>query len=179
VAAGIAYTFGWRTQSEVLTLERRQVDVEAGTVRLDPGTTKNDDGRVCYMTPDLRRQMAAQIDRVRALERKLGRVTPFLFPHLTGRHTGTRRRDYRKAWKTACKDAGVPGKLRHDFRRTAVRNLERSSVPRSVAMKITGHRTEAVYRRYAIVNDAQLQEAAARLAGTLRAQYGRIRGLRA
>jgi hypothetical protein len=54
--------------------------------------------------------------------------------------------------------------LKHDFRRTAVRNLERSGVSRSVATKITGHRTEAVYRRYAIVSDQDLQEAAAKLA---------------
>jgi hypothetical protein len=47
-----------------------------------------------------------------------------------------------------------------------VRNLERRGVPRSVAMKVTGHRTESVYRRYAIVSDADLQEAARRLAGT-------------
>jgi hypothetical protein len=43
VAVTIAFTFGWRMQSEVLTLERRQVDLEAGTLRLDPGTTKNDE----------------------------------------------------------------------------------------------------------------------------------------
>ncbi|MDO8475810.1 MAG: hypothetical protein Q7W02_06365 [Candidatus Rokubacteria bacterium] len=68
---------------------------------------------------------------------------------------------------TACRRAGVPGRIPHDFRRTAVRNLERAAVPRSVAMKITGHRTEAVYRRYAIVNDADLREASERLTGTI------------
>ena len=56
--------------------------------------------------------------------------------------------------------------LVHDFRRTAVRNMERRGVSRSVAMKITGHRTESVYRRYAIVSDADLQEAARKLTGT-------------
>ena len=54
--------------------------------------------------------------------------------------------------------------LKHDFRRTAVRNLETAGVPRSVAMKITGHKTEAVYRRYAIVSEQDMAEAVAKLA---------------
>jgi integrase len=60
--------------------------------------------------------------------------------------------------------AGVPGRIPHDFRRTAVRNLERAGVPRSVAMKMVGHKTEAVYRRYAIVSESDLHEAARKLA---------------
>lgn len=59
-------------------------------------------------------------------------------------------------WKEACRWAGVPTRILHDFRRTAVRNLERAGVPRSVAMKLTGHKTEAVIRRYAIVCEADL-----------------------
>jgi len=39
----------------------------------------------------------------------------------------------------------------------AVRNLERAGVSRSVAMKMTGHKTEAVYRRYAIVSEQDLR----------------------
>ena len=50
-AVALAYAFGWRTQSEVLTLERRQLDLEAETLRLEPGKTKNDDGgRVVYLS---------------------------------------------------------------------------------------------------------------------------------
>ena len=73
-------------------------------------------------------------------------------------------RHYRRSWLTACKNAGVPGRLPHDFRRTAVRNLERAGVPRSAAMKLVGHKTEAIYRRYAIADESMLREAAARLA---------------
>lgn len=67
VAAAIAYTYGWRMQSEVLALERRQLDLEAGTLRLDPGATKNDEGRVVYRTPDLKVLLAAQLERVETL----------------------------------------------------------------------------------------------------------------
>jgi hypothetical protein len=51
----------------------------------------------------------------------------------------------------------------HDFRRTAVRNLERAGVPRSAAMKMVGHLTEAIYRRYAIAEEKMLGEAADKL----------------
>jgi len=51
-----------------------------------------------------------------------------------------------------------------------VRNLERAGVPRSVAMKMVGHRTEAIYRRYAIVDEIMLREAAEKLASAERSQ---------
>jgi integrase len=70
----------------------------------------------------------------------------------------------RALWKRVCEETGVANRIPHDTRRTAVRNLERAGVPRSVAMKITGHKTETVYRRYAIVSDADLRDAARRLA---------------
>ena len=48
-----AYVTGWRINSEVLPLQWRQVDLKAGEVRLDPGTTKNLEGRVFYLTSEL------------------------------------------------------------------------------------------------------------------------------
>jgi len=72
-------------------------------------------------------------------------------------------KSFRRAWLTACTAAGLSGRIPHDFRRTAVRNLERAGVPRSTAMKMVGHKTESIYRRYAIVDEAMLKEGAAKL----------------
>ena len=47
------------------------------------------------------------------------------------------------------------------------RNLERAGVPRSTAMKITGSKTESVYRRYAIVCERDVAEGLERLGAFL------------
>jgi hypothetical protein len=72
---------------------------------------------------------------------------------------------------------GCPGRLLHDCRPTAVRNLERAGVSRSVAMAIAGQRTEVVYRRYAIVSSRDLADASRKLqafTGTLSGTVDRI-----
>jgi integrase len=166
--AATAYITGWRKR-ELLTRQWRHVDFDAGWLRLDPGETKNGEGRMFPLTPELRAVLEAQREAVRALERKLGRVIPFLFVH----PDGSAIQDFRGAWAKACKDADVPGRLLHDFRRTAVRNLERAGVARSAAMKRTGHKTEAVYRRYAIVDECMLQEAGLKLAALHRSDRNR------
>jgi len=173
-ACSIYHVYGWRKQ-EVLSRQRRHLDLAAGTLRLDPGETKNGEGRTIFLTPQVKALLAAQVERVKALEKRLGRIIPWLFPHLTGAKTqsvgarhvqvaGEQIKDFRRKWETACKAAGVAGRLRHDLRRTAVRNMEQAGVPRSVAMKMTGHRTENVYRRYAIVSPADLKRASDLLA---------------
>jgi len=93
---------------------------------------------------------------------------PWVFFRMVADERGAEKKPRRivsfiKAFKTACKNAGCPGRIPHDLRRTAVRNLERAGVPRSVAMKLTGHKTESVYRRYAIADDRDLRVAVERL----------------
>jgi integrase len=87
--------------------------------------------------------------------------------HFTGRHVGTRLQDFRKAWETACRKAQVVGMLRHDMRRSAVRNLVNAGVSERGAMTVTGHKTRSVFDRYHIVSPANLQDAARKLTDTM------------
>jgi len=103
VVVAIAFTFGWRVRSEVLSLERRHVDLKAGLLRLDPGATKNKDGRVVYLTPELQALVAEQLARVDALGARLAKerqldhvIVPYLFPHLAGPHRGGRIEEFRR-----------------------------------------------------------------------------------
>jgi len=153
-----------------LTRQWMHVDFQAGWIRLEPGETKNREGRMFPMTPTLRVALERQRAHTRAIEYATGQVIPWVF-HRDGRPI----KHYRRAWLTACTAAGAPHRIPHDFRRTAVRNLERAGVPRSAAMKMVGHKTEAMYRRYAIADESMLREGAAKLEALLEAQRGALR----
>lgn len=152
-----AYITGWRMRSEIWPLQWSLVDFQAGIVRLEPGTTKNDKGRVFPFTEELRAILEGQRRKTEAL-RKKGVICPYVF-HRDGQPI----REFKRAWKTACKNAGLPGKIPHDFRRTAVRNLVRAGIPERVAMEMTGHKTRSVFDRYNIVDETDLFEAARKL----------------
>jgi len=153
-----AYHTGWRLKSELLTRHKRHLDLDAGWLRLDPNETKNGEGRQFPLTAELRVCLVAQVGATLAYEQRTGRKVSWLF-HREGHPI----RGYRNAWKAACKTAGVPERIPHDFRRTAVRNLERAGVPQSTAMAMVGHRTASIYRRYAIVDETSLRTAADRI----------------
>jgi integrase len=156
--ARFPYITGWRVPSEVLTLTWPQVSFDGDSVRLEPGTTKNDEGRTFPFTDDLRALLEEQRARTEEVQRQTGQIVPYVF-HRRGKPI----KDFRGAWDTACRGAGIPGRIPHGFRRTAVRNLVRAGVPERVAMQLTGHKTRSVFERYNIINEADLQDAAAKL----------------
>src|SRR5262245_28486114 len=148
-------------RAEVLHLTWRQVDLEAGTVRLEVGSTKNKDGRLVYLPTSLRDVLESQWQE--HIERYPD--CPYVF-----HRKGNRIRYPYVAWRKACQEAGLAGKIPHDFRRTAVRNMVRASIPERVAMQIAGHKTRAIFDRYHIVAESDLQEAAKRLDNTFSSQ---------
>lgn len=157
------YWTGWRS-AEARGLEWRQVDRKAGVVRIED--TKSGEPRtIPYKAlPALHEVIEAQWKRRAALMReaatqdgkrkRLARIVPFVF--CTPR--GHRITDYSTAWAEACTKAGLPGRIVHDFRRTAARNMLRAGIPQAVAMLIAGWKTDSVFRRYAIVDERLIAE---------------------
>ncbi len=171
-------TYGWRV-SELLTMRVRQVDLAQRTIRLEPGTTKNSDGREVVLTDAV---LALLTICVQDKE-----PSDYVFT----RPNGTPVRDFRTTWENACVRAEVgrvvcaecdkpavsgrqckhcgskashySGLIFHDLRRTAARNLRRAGISETVIMRIGGWRTRSVFERYAIVNRSDIAEAMAKL----------------
>jgi len=171
------YLTGWR-KGEISSL--RWEDIDGELVELRSGCSKNNEPRSVILSGNLEALIARRRD-----ERKYGArghwfLSEYLF-HRNGKPIG----DFRKSWVTACVVAGLGrfhcpgcdrtvekatcpecdikccyiGRLFHDFRRTAVRNMIRAGVPERVAMTISGHKTRSVFDRYNIVNEEDLRDA--------------------
>lgn len=171
------YLTGWR-KSEIASLGWE--DVDGDVIRLRGENAKNGEARSVTLGGEL----GELIERRRA-ERQVKTkdgvmLTAWVF-HDAGKPIG----DFRKAWATACVAAGLgrfvcrsckqpvdghrckechagvkySGRIFHDFRRTAVRNMVRAGVPERVAMSISGHKTRSIFDRYNIVNEADLRDA--------------------
>jgi len=156
------YRTGWRL-SEILNLKWDQVDLKQSVVTLNPGETKNDEGRPVYLDDELREVFQWQWEA----RKQAQKILPYVF---LNEDKTDRIKSFRKAWNTACKNAKIGPRLFHDLRRSAVRNFVRSGVPEGIVMRISGHKTRSVFDRYNIVSDNDLKLAAQRQEVYLKAQ---------
>jgi hypothetical protein len=108
----IAYIYGWHLRSGVLTLTRSSVALEAGTSHIEPGRAKNRDARPMLLTPQLKADIADQLTRVRAREREMGIISPWLFVHRHGLHRGKRIRDFERRAVRECSSMTSGERLR-------------------------------------------------------------------
>ncbi len=159
-----AYHTGWR-RSEVVDLTWEQVDLHSGTVRLEPGTTKNRQARMIFLAGEL----LDVIQRQREVRDTLYPDCPWVFFS-----EGKQIKSFRRSWNTACRKAKLTGKILHDFRRSAIRNMVRAGIPERVAMDLSGHKTRSVFERYNIVSEGDRLEAANRLDQYLKKWAGTV-----
>ena len=152
---------GWRS-GEAFALQWSDVNWKRQTVFLRD--SKNREPRVFPFKyhPRVEVVLLRQRDLVTRWEREHTQLCPWVF-HWRGQRIGKLRR----SWLRACRLAGMPGRLIHDFRRTAVRNLIRAGVQQAIAMKITGHKTDSIFRRYLIVDEELLAQATGAVAELL------------
>jgi integrase len=156
------YIVGWR-RGAIVSLEWTDVGDDVVTLRAENSKTRKPE------TVPLVGELRDIIERrreARLVESNGETIFSQYVFHLDGRPVG----DFRKAWRTACKKAGVEDRLFHDLRRTAAKNMLMAGVPQAVAMRITGHRTDSMFRRYAIVDESQKRDALTRTANYLGAQ---------
>ncbi len=146
----LGYTYGWR-KSELTEMRVDQVDIEEGTIELNPGETKNDEARVIEMTTKVKELLAQCI----AGKEKRDLV----FTRAGGQPIG----NFRRVWARVTRDAGAVGLLFHDLRRSGVRNMRRAGITEKVIMRISGHKTRSVFERYNIVDTSDLKAAAVKI----------------
>ena len=145
----VAYQSGMRS-GEILNLTWDRVDLRAGLIRLKAEDTKTDDARLVPLTADLTVRLK-DLYKVRYLNE------PHVFL-VNGKSVQSTKR----AFKAACRRAGVKDFHFHDFRHTAVTNMRRAGIDHLTIMRITGHKTMEVFKRYNSFLEGDLRDAAHR-----------------
>lgn len=144
----VLYTLGPR-RGELLQLEWTSVDMQRREFTLRH--TKNGESRTVPMTPEVYRVFTELWQ-----ERRLDTQRVFLYK-------GRPVRDVKTAFDKACRRAGITNLRLHDLRHTASTNLRRAGVDATTAMKIVGHKSERMHRRYNTVEPEDLRRAVSQL----------------
>jgi integrase len=155
-----AYLTSYR-KSEILNLQWNQVNWETGELWLRKGETKNGEAR-CFpfgVLPELKELLEKQRAITDECQQRLDIIIPWVF-HREGKQI----REFRRAWKTAVKNAGLTPRLFHDLRRSATRYLVKAGIPSKTAQMITGHKDRGVFEKYNIVDNPDLAEGIQRYA---------------
>jgi integrase len=120
----------------------------ASTIALAPEDTKTDKPRLIVLTSRAKEALRTLPSRFK----KKGYV--FVNPK-----TKTRRVDIKKSFRRAVAAAELPGLWFHDLRPSFITRARRVGVPESVVMRMSGHRTRAVFERYNVVDTQDLRAA--------------------
>lgn len=154
----IGYHLGLR-KGEILNLRWDQVDWDANLLRLHGGQTKNRAPRMAPLYGDLLPWLCAEFERHKQESPDCLFIVSFRDRSIKETKTG---------WKRACAEVGLPNLLIHDLRRSALRLMIRAGVPTKVAMLLSGHKTMSVFHRYDIIDEADVQNAGAKMAAYLK-----------
>jgi integrase len=143
------YLTSWR-KAEARGLKWESVDLKGRVITLP--TSKNGKRRSLALAGEVL-EILKRREAARLVERNgEPRVSDFVF-HWHGQQIV----DFKRAWRTAVKDAGLPPKMFHDLRGSGIRNMVRAGVPETVAMSISGHRTRSTFDRYSITSGSDQQ----------------------
>src|SRR5262245_11278963 len=147
----VAYHLGQRL-GEIVNLTWDRVDFHRGFITLRGIDTKTKKPRRVPITP-LVRSTLVDLARVRSLT--INHV--FLYK-------GQPMKRLSRTFRTARKEAGVVDFRFHDLRHCAATNLRRAGVDTATAMKIVGHKSEKMWKRYNSIEERDLQQAMSKLA---------------
>lgn len=155
---------GWRL-SEILGLQWAQVDLRQMELRLEESKTGKG------ARPLLEGEPLHEVLKRRYRERGLGVPWVFWRPIGTlGRVGRVQTTWFRQRWVRGCAAAGLVGKIPHDFRRSAYRNLVMAGNDLVTAMHLTRHKSLSIAIRYNIQEPGRQRAGLARLLDYQRAQ---------
>ena len=147
----VGYHTGAR-KGELRKVRWEQVDFESAVIRLSVTQTKGKKARTLPIYGDMERWLKHQRE-----------TCPDGCPWVFHGRLNCPVDNHLNGWAGACERAGLDGLLFHDLRRSAVRNMTRAGIPDTIAMSISGHKTRAVFDRYNIISEADVQSAAGKL----------------